>query len=253
MTILVQQGGAQQRPAWGRIPPSKPWQDPARRIKPTAPPCHAPDLSGREGPQLAGANFMIQWRYKTAGDLIGFMRSTMPPGANGSLPEQTLHQSRSVHPRRQRRAAWRSNARPGIECFYRRCRVGAACRRTCSQVAAAAPSVQQGKQDQGKQAPRGITVSGEVKNYVPVTDAMLRNPDPGDWLMIRRDYKANYYSPLNQITAQNVNDLRLVWSLGPCTGRGQQPGSQPAPIVHNGLLYVNNAGHGAASSRRQDG
>jgi alcohol dehydrogenase (cytochrome c) len=38
-------------------------------------------------------------------------------------------------------------------------------------------------------------VAGEVKNYVPVTDAMLRNPDPGDWLMIRRDYKATYYSP----------------------------------------------------------
>ena len=32
---------------------------------------------------------------------------------------------------------------------------------------------------------RGRTVEGEVKNYVPVTDAMLRHPDPGDWLMIR--------------------------------------------------------------------
>ena len=34
----------------------------------------------------------------------------------------------------------------------------------------------------------GLTVTGEVQNYVPVTDAMLRNPDAGDWLMIRRDY-----------------------------------------------------------------
>ena len=43
----------------------------------------------------------------------------------------------------------------------------------------------QGKQaKQEKQAPRGITVAGEVKNYVPVTDAMLRNPDPGDWLRV---------------------------------------------------------------------
>ena len=30
----------------------------------------------------------------------------------------------------------------------------------------------------GRPAPRGITVEGEVKNYVPVTDAMLRNQDP---------------------------------------------------------------------------
>src|SRR5207237_10859530 len=69
---------------------------------------------------------------------------------------------------------------------------------------------QQGKQE--KQTAPGITVAGQVKTYVPVTNAMLRNPDPADCLMIRHDYKANYYSPLNQITAQNVNELRLVWS-----------------------------------------
>ena len=85
-----------------------------------------------------------------------------------------------------------------------------------------------------------VTVTGEVKNYVPVTDAMLRNPDPSDWLMIRRDYKANYYSPLNQITAQNVNELRLVWSWA--MQEGASNGNQPAPIVHNGVLYVNNTG-----------
>ena len=79
-----------------------------------------------------------------------------------------------------------------------------------------------------------------MKNYVPVTDAMLRNPDPADWLMIRRDYKASSFSPLNQITAQNVNDLRLVWSWA--MQDGARLGNQPAPIVHNGVLYVNNAG-----------
>ena len=51
--------------------------------------CHAPDLSGREGPQLAGANFMTQWGDKTTGDLIGFMRATMPPGGAAPLPDQT--------------------------------------------------------------------------------------------------------------------------------------------------------------------
>ena len=73
-----------------------------------------------------------------------------------------------------------------------------------------AKQAKQAKQD--KQAPRGITVDGEVKNYVPVTDAMLRNPDAADWLMIRRDYKASSFSALKQITAQNVNELRLAWS-----------------------------------------
>src|SRR5947209_7881056 len=41
--------------------------------------CHAPDLSGREGPQLAGANFIAQWGDKTAGDLVAYIRATMPP------------------------------------------------------------------------------------------------------------------------------------------------------------------------------
>src|SRR5512141_2170084 len=68
----------------------------------------------------------------------------------------------------------------------------------------AADNSKQAKQaKQEKQTPRGLTVEGEVKNYVPVTDAMLRNPDPADWLMIRRDYKASSLSPLNQITTQN--------------------------------------------------
>ncbi len=39
-------------------------------------------------------------------------------------------------------------------------------------------------------APPSVTIAGEVQNYVPVTDAMLKKQDPGDWLMIRRDYAA---------------------------------------------------------------
>ena len=47
--------------------------------------CHSADLSGKEGPQLAGANFLAQWGDRTAGDLITFMQSTMPPGG-ANLP-----------------------------------------------------------------------------------------------------------------------------------------------------------------------
>jgi alcohol dehydrogenase (cytochrome c) len=84
-----------------------------------------------------------------------------------------------------------------------------------------------------------ILVAGEVKNYVPVTDAMLRNPDPGDWLMIRRDYHASNYSPLNQITQNNVKDLRLQWVWAMNEGGT----NQPAPLVHKGIIYLNNPGN----------
>jgi alcohol dehydrogenase (cytochrome c) len=84
----------------------------------------------------------------------------------------------------------------------------------------------------------GLTVTGEVQNFVPVTDAMLRKPDPADWLMIRRDYFASDYSPLNQITKDNVGDLQLVWKH-PMNEGGT---NQPAPIVHNGIVYLANTG-----------
>jgi alcohol dehydrogenase (cytochrome c) len=86
--------------------------------------------------------------------------------------------------------------------------------------------------------PRGLEVAGEVQNFVPVTDAMLRNPDPGNWPMIRRDYSATSYSPLKEITPNNVKDLQMVWK-SPMNEGGT---NQPAPIVHNGVIYLPNTG-----------
>lgn len=236
--LVSQPGTAQQRPAG----PYTAEQALAGRTayQANCAACHAPDLSGREGPQLAGANFLSQWGDKTAGDLIGFMRATMPPGAGGSLSDQTYINLAAF-------ILDANSARPGDRTLSSESGVAigavASGQRAAYLLPGAAPppAAQPGNQDKpGGGAPRGITVAGEVKNYVPVTTAMLRNPDPGDWLMIRRDYKATSYSPLSQITAQNVNELRLVWSWA--MQEGASNGNQPAPIVHNGVLYVNNAG-----------
>ena len=71
--------------------------------------------------------------------------------------------------------------------------------------------------------------------FVPVTDAMLQNPDPADWLMWRRTLDTWGYSPLDQIDRGNVGDLRMVWTraLGP----GLQQGT---PLVYDGVLYMPN-------------
>ncbi len=236
--LVAQQGGAQQRPAG----PYTAAQASAGRAayQANCASCHAPDLSGREGPQLAGGTFMSQWSAKNAGELIVFMRATMPPGASRALPDETYAElaafildANSARPGEQRLSADSRVTIGGVVSGQRAAYLQLG--------ATAPPPVQPSKQEnQARQAPPGITVAGEVKNYVPVTDAMLRNPDPGDWLMIRRDYKATYHSPLNQITAQNVDDLRLVWSWA--MQEGTSNGNQPAPIVHNGVLYINNAG-----------
>ena len=69
--------------------------------------------------------------------------------------------------------------------------------------------------------------------FVPVTQAMLNNPDPADWLMVSRTYDEQRYSPLNQINKANVGQLRLAWA------RGLPMGTQEStPIVYRGAMYL---------------
>jgi alcohol dehydrogenase (cytochrome c) len=71
--------------------------------------------------------------------------------------------------------------------------------------------------------------------FVPVTDAMLEDPAPGDWLTWRRTPDGWGYSPLDQIDTDNVGDLRLVWT------RALTAGSQEGtPLAYGGVLYMPN-------------
>ena len=68
--------------------------------------------------------------------------------------------------------------------------------------------------------------------FVPVTDAMIQNPDPKDWLSWRRTLDSWGYSPLDEIDRSNVDQLRLVWV------RPLDPGHQEGtPLVHDGTMY----------------
>ena len=58
----------------------------------------------------------------------------------------------------------------------------------------------------------GPGIDAQSDEFVPVTDAMLQNPSPDDWLMWRRTLDGWGYSPLDQIDRDNVSSLRLVWS-----------------------------------------
>ena len=71
-------------------------------------------------------------------------------------------------------------------------------------------------------------------SYTPVTDQRLRNPEPSNWLMYRRTYNGWGYSPLDQITSQNVADLTPVWSFS----TGVREGHQAPPIVNEGTMFV---------------
>ena len=55
--------------------------------------------------------------------------------------------------------------------------------------------------------------------FVPVSEEMLLKPSPNDWLMYSRTYDAQRFSPLKQITTQNVGQLKEVFKKELPTGR----------------------------------
>ena len=76
-------------------------------------------------------------------------------------------------------------------------------------------------------------VGAQQSDFVPVSDAVLRNPDPADWLSWRRDHGASGYSPLQQVNRQNVGKLGLAWAWPMEDGHQEQE-----PIVYKGVMYL---------------
>ena len=60
----------------------------------------------------------------------------------------------------------------------------------------------------------GAVALGQNLGFPPVTDQMLENPDPADWLMWRRTLNGWGYIPLKEIDRANVGKQRLVWTRG---------------------------------------
>ena len=81
----------------------------------------------------------------------------------------------------------------------------------------------------------GWVLAQPAADFVPVTDAMLQHPDPGDWLMWRRTLNGWGYSPLDEIDRENVDELRMVWSRGLASGS-----QQGTPLVYDGVMYMPN-------------
>ena len=77
----------------------------------------------------------------------------------------------------------------------------------------------------------------QFDDFTPVTDAVLQDPDPADWLHWRRTLDAWGHSPLDEITADNAGQLRLVWSWA--LAQGSQ---QTTPMVYDGVMYIANPG-----------
>ena len=199
--------------------------------------CHQANLQGSfEAPPLAGASFLRFWGDLTPRDLFDRIRVSMPPdrpgalgedayldivayllAANGAAPGGTaLDASAAVTI-----ASVAGGAAPGA--------AGAAATAAPSPVPTAAPVP-----SASPAAETGVTLAGVVDGYRLVSDAMLRDPDPGDWLMIRGNYQAWSHSRLADIDRGNVGDLEMAWVWALPEGGW----NAPSPIAHDGVLYV---------------
>lgn len=74
-------------------------------------------------------------------------------------------------------------------------------------------------------------------------DKLLKaDADAGNWLTHHKDYSAHRFSPLHQITKENVKNLHVAWTLqlGGVEGGGiwSHGGLEGTPIVDNGFMYV---------------
>ena len=77
------------------------------------------------------------------------------------------------------------------------------------------------------------SAQGRLDNYTPVTDEMLAEPSPNDWLMFRRTLNEWAHSPLDQINRDNVDTLRLAWSWTLDPARNEM-----TPLVHDGVMFL---------------
>src|SRR5581483_583239 len=181
--------------------------------------CHGANLVGGEfGPPLAGAAFEAHWRGQEPGALASFIASRMPPSAPGSVGAAAADELA---------AFIRSGGQGGAP-------VAAPARASAAKAPDAPPTPLASApiKDPGLERAKAARLA-PLARLAPVTDAMLRSPPDGDWLMWRRTWRSLGFSPLKQIDKANVKQLGAAWSWA-------LPASQNeiTPLIHDGAVFV---------------
>ncbi len=186
--------------------------------------CHGADLKGGEfGPPLSGPSFDGHWAGQPAAALASFISDRMPPSAAGTL--SAADAADLVAYIRSTTSAGGGAAEVAA--------VPAPKPASAQAAPAGAPRpAARAFDDPGLQAAKAARLA-PLHALAPVTDAMLRKPPEGDWLMWRRTYSTLGFSPLRQISKANVASLGTAWSWS-------LPASQNeiTPLIHDGVLFV---------------
>ena len=187
--------------------------------------CHGARLDGAEAPPLRGLDFLNGWAGQTTDDLFTYVRDEMPPGLGGALGEQ-------VYLNLVAYILDANGARPGDAPLTADAAVAIG---GAADVAEARRADREG--DRPRRRPTRFVNREVPRDLTPVTEALLADPPPGDWLSWRRTRDGHGYSPLDQVTRDNVDQLRLAWVLAIREGN-----HQTAPLVHDGVMFLASPG-----------
>ena len=206
--------------------------------------CHHMTLKGTgHGSELAGPNFLAKWGEKTAAELFNYISTRMPAAAPHSLPE-AIYVDITAHVLRVNGAAagdqeLHADSAVVIGSAVLGSKWDPAAAKAAHGSAATKWETWHGAGSIAGAAERAAGFTNrEVAHYVPVTDEMLRNPPPGEWLNWRRTSDGQGYSPLQQINRNNVKTLKLAWAL--TMGEGS---NQVTPLIHDGVMYLTHPGN----------
>ena len=191
--------------------------------------CHGTDLEGPTGPNigvaLTGAAFRAKWAKVPADEFIAYVQRTMPLSQPGSLDDQT--------------AALVSNfvlARNSLVLGKGPASAEASKVKVVDEGAAQRIS---DKPEDGDPDYRFVMAqrAARLQGIRPVSATDLNAPAADDWLSWRGTSSTHAFSELKQIDRTNVRGLASAWSLSL-----EQGVNSIAPIVRDGVMFINNNG-----------
>jgi alcohol dehydrogenase (cytochrome c) len=192
--------------------------------------CHGANLQGESGTPLSGPTFAQAYSGGTAAQLFDFISRQMPQDAPGSLSQRQYLDvtayvlARNGLPTPNAPLTLASLGRVHLSAMSFKV---AGAQANTNEIVRAAPPVR----NVYAQLPAGANVN--------ITDSMMLNAasDENDWLLHGRTYDNQRFSPLKQITADNVNSLNLVALVQ----TGMAASFETTPIVVNGVMYITTA------------
>jgi alcohol dehydrogenase (cytochrome c) len=182
--------------------------------------CHGVNLDdGAFGPALRGPEFRASWFGRPADQLFTKLE-TMPPATPASLGAGRTAEVLAYLMSQNQLVATDKPVSSNFDELKGMLLPGAT----------GGPS---GGLTGGVALPPAPRKANPLDRLTAVTDALLANPPASVWLTWRRGSDGVGFSPLRQVTKQNVAELRTAWSWSLPNGP-----NEGTPLFHDGVLFV---------------